>query len=406
MQGVAGTPSAGAFPPVIKILAFVAIATSSIVLIEPAPTDMVFVLLMGAAVLVGPQTLRFQGIGFVILFGLAAFVVGNLVSMAMVINAPHSIRYVAITFFLMAMFLVLVGLIGRLGPRFGDFCLRAFCIAALITSVIGILARFRLIPNPGIFFLDGYELRIRSTFKDANVFAPFVVGALLIVLNDYVTGRLSALSTALHGIVYLMAVLFAFSRGAFANLALALFIYAPLCFFMVRDRALKRRLTVAMCIGGFLAVCALVYALALADLGEFLDKRMSMQGYDRKRFAMLAKAFSVAVDHPLGIGPGEWVIRHHMDPHNVYLRILAENGVIGLIGFLAWCGGSVLKGFAGIVRRSPHAPVYAACIAVILGVLGESIIIDTLHWRHLFFFLAIPVGYRVYELSEARRRPA
>jgi len=55
-----------------------------------------------------------------------------------------------------------------------------------------------------------------------------------------------------------------------------------------------------------------------------------------------------------------------------------------------------------VMRRGAHAGLYAACLAISAGILTESFVIDTIHWRHLFVFLAVPIGLAMYERAQAR----
>jgi O-antigen ligase len=385
-------------PAVIRRLTFFMIAISGFVQFEPAPTDAVFMALAGVLAVYGPTTLRFRGIGFTIMLGLVVLVIGNLVSLMPAIYALKAFQYVLVSVYLLALFLVVAGLIGRYGPSFAHLCLRAFCVAAFLVSIIGILARFRLVPNPEAYFRDDSGLRVRSTFKDPNVFAPFVVAAILVVLNDVVTRRRRLLSGVVMSTVYLIAVIFAFSRGAFVNMAVALAIYTGACLCIIRDSAVTRRLVLTLGLGAVIAILGVIYLLTLDDLGSFLDERLAMQSYDTGRFAMQRLTLDVSLDWPLGVGPGEWPVRYDFDPHNVYLRILAENGFIGILGFLIWVMGCMSKGLRGLWERSPEATTYAACCAVSAGTLFESVVIDTFHWRHVFLFLAIPIGLRIHDL--------
>jgi O-antigen ligase len=198
-----------------------------------------------------------------------------------------------------------------------------------------------------------------------------------------------------------MATLFAFSRGAFGVLAAAMGIFSLSCLFIVRDKGISRKLVISLSIGGIAGFFGLVYAVAFTDMAQFMSQRLAMQSYDQHRFAMQAAAWHVAAAHPLGVGPGAWLTIHWQLPHNVYLLILAENGLVGCIGFVLWCVGCVWRGLGGMVRRTPHAPYYAMGLAVAIGLLLESMIIDTLHWRQLFLFMSFPVGLRIWESRRA-----
>lgn len=384
-------------PARIQVLAFLVLVSSGIVLFEPAPTDLLFLVLVGVVVLTR-SSLRFAGIGLAVVTGLALFGYGNGLSMMAADRTGHCMRYLAITGYMVAIFVVFAGLIGRFGPRFAHSALRAFCVAALVTAIVGILARFRAIPQPELFFLDESGLRIRSTFKDANVLGPFLVAGTVLVLNDYLTKRRSLLSASLFGVAYVVTILFAFSRGAFLHLAISLAIYGAVCLFIIRSPQISRRLLAGAVAVGGAAILALSYALAFSGLEDFLQDRLAVQSYDSERFRMQELTLHVAANNPLGIGPGEWdSSRFENDPHNVFLRVLAENGLVGVIGWLIWCGACLARAMAGVMRRGAEAPTYAACLAILGGVFAESLFIDSLHWRHMFFIAAVPVGLHIAE---------
>lgn len=60
-----------------------------------------------------------------------------------------------------------------------------------------------------------------------------------------------------------------------------------------------------------------------------------------ERFTYYQSAFSVFLDHPfVGVGFGEWPISHglgdvSLHPHNIFLEILSETGLVGLAWFMA-----------------------------------------------------------------------
>ena len=111
------------------------------------------------------------------------------------------------------------------------------------------------------------------------------------------------------------------------------------------------------------------------------------------RLGAQRQAFEVAGQNLLGIGPGNWTDpRFRVDTHNTYLRLLVENGILGGIGFGLLVLGVLLRALGGTLARTAVSGVHAVCFAALAGILVESLVIDTLHWRHLFLFLALPVG--------------
>lgn len=88
-----------------------------------------------------------------------------------------------------------------------------------------------------------------------------------------------------------------------------------------------------------------------------------------------------------GRGPGQSEVWFGMSPHNLYLRVWFENGIVGLIGLLALIAVSLGNLYAHSRSGSNLATV---TLASIVGILVNSLFIDTHHWRHFWLLLAIP----------------
>ena len=108
------------------------------------------------------------------------------------------------------------------------------------------------------------------------------------------------------------------------------------------------------------------------------------------RVAVMRVGFAMAAEHPvIGVGPGNFTIRvpeyrrraapelsEVLAPHNLYLQMLAESGVLGLIGWLVFFGGGVLVAFRGwlvaraIAPRGPPTPALLLGAGVVAGLLG------------------------------------
>lgn len=388
-------------PAVVRGLLWLLVASSFFVMREPAPCDVLFPPLALAVLLFCRPPVT--GYGLIGTTGAAVWAASNVISASFAwLPLAATMRYMAITFYLLASTFVVAALIARYGAKIVEPTLRAFLLAAAIASAIGILARFHAIPNPEVFFRDASGLRIKSTFKDPNVFAPFVAAASVVALDDLVVGRRGLVRSILLQGLYLLALLFAFSRGAFLNFGVALAVYAGARILWMEDVQARARLLRVGVAAAVILVPVLVFALAASGLGEYFSSRLSFQGYDSERFAAQRESLAVAEENLLGIGPGNWTQgRFETDTHNSYLRVLAENGVLGLLGFLLFTLGSTLRAFAGLRLPDPFGSWCAVALAVLAGTLVESLVIDTIHWRHFFLFLGIPVGIWMY-LREAR----
>lgn len=74
--------------------------------------------------------------------------------------------------------------------------------------------------------------------------------------------------------------------------------------------------------------------------------------------------------------------------HNLYLRVLTENGIVGfvlIIGSMI----TILFAMTGL-RRMIYSTDILWLFSCLVGIIVQSFVIDTLHWRHfwiLFGFL-------------------
>lgn len=131
---------------------------------------------------------------------------------------------------------------------------------------------------------------------------------------------------------------------------------------------------------------------------------------DTGRLNTYQAGLKAALEYPMGVGPGNFE-RHvvkFVDPsrpyalaaHNLYLRTSVELGVAGLLALIVFAGSTTLT----LIRRAWQAwtNVEAATAALLLAlpssltaIWTHSLLIDTLHWRHLWLLLGIALGEQV-----------
>jgi len=103
-------------------------------------------------------------------------------------------------------------------------------------------------------------------------------------------------------------------------------------------------------------------------------------------------AFQSALDRPLGIGPGQAEKQFDYATHSSYMRVLSENGFAGLIAYIAFVLLSVGRALA-MTRRTKNIfwrRIFLIAAACIIGHMVNSGVVDTVHWRHYWFLLALP----------------
>lgn len=342
-----------------------AFATIAVVQMEPAPFDMLAPVALAAGLAGRHIQVRFDAR----FWTLAAFVGLSVVSVARAADLATAIRYVAITGYLALLYLTVAGL-RRQDAR--QAVIAGIVVAALATTALTLVA-FYGVPNlEHLIYHRGP--RWQGTFKDPNVFGGFLVLPLAWSVDRVMAGGQARwmLATA----VLPLGIVMSLSRGAVLAGAVTLGIMAVLAL-RRREYAQVRRAAFALTLG-----LAVVVGFVLAnDLGPTILARVGLQDYDSVRFEVQRWALTgrTSLSWALGMGPGQFEVVHAYATHSLYLRILAENGLLALAPFAAFL---VLH----IVRIGPGG---GAALAILIGQLLNGFVIDTLHWRHLWVVFAV-----------------
>ena len=194
------------------LLAFVwlTFVTNAIIVSEPAPADL---FMMGFVVVIPLFGLvRFTSVHATLFAGWMIIVATGLLVAGGNEDFKDSAKHMLITLYLAVFCVVLAGFVTRNPTRYLPVIWRGYIIGALIAAVAGIIGYYDLIPGSYEMFTRYW--RARGTFKDANVFAPFLVPALLICLHSIIVNRVKhSLVSILLVLTFFTAILLSFSRG-------------------------------------------------------------------------------------------------------------------------------------------------------------------------------------------------
>jgi hypothetical protein len=390
-------PSAAA-PRWVLVGLFLMTATSSYVIVEPAPCDLLFAIVAPLLLLTGWYSLVWP-MNPLMYFGAGLLFVINVVSMAMAREPSVSARYWMITVYLLLYWLLVISLVAKIGPRAYRTIVWGFQTAAMFTATIGNLAGMQLIPNWQQFMLEEGSERIRSTFKDANVLGPFLVAASAMLIADAIVRRRIKLWHAVFLANYALAILLTFSRGAYLAAIVTIGSMVGIFWMLGKYRHAVNWLMLRLAPLSLVLAVAAVFALEQINLTDFFVNRFAYQSYDDERFENQQHILRTVGQSPVGIGPGSWNLHHYLhDVHSLFLRSWVEHGHLGLIAVLCMLIGWFVATWHCVVRAGPNQAIYIVCFAVVLGIMSNSFSIDTIHWRHLFLFLGIPVGLLAYEV--------
>ncbi len=123
-----------------------------------------------------------------------------------------------------------------------------------------------------------------------------------------------------------------------------------------------------------------------------------MKPYDSDRFRVQVIGVNSALDHVFGYGPGQFegVIfqksREAYSAHSIYARLLLENGIIGFVLLMALFLYLLVKLFK-IKKVEENNHLNSIYIAILTSLLVNSLVIDTLHWRHYWLFIGLSLAY-------------
>lgn len=349
---------------------------------QPAPTDIVFAVLMVVAAVTGRFTLRRLTAGPLFLVG--AFLAFNLVSTIDVVDTLRAAQFLGITIYVLIFGLWLASIVTDAGivRRIA----RWYIIGAVFSALLATLALFLPFPGHHLFTRIG---RAEGLFKDPNVFGPFLVPAALIVLEEILTPRLFSWRRSTKMISFLiltLGVLFSYSRAAWLNLVAGLAIMVIVFSFRRgAGRSAARAITLVL-----VACVALGAVVSFTGSLSFLEHRARVQSYDNGRFGAQSESIKWAASHPLGLGPGQFERYAHISAHSMYARALAEEGVLGLMALallmlatLYWAGQNAILG------RDTYGIGSAALLGAWFGAILNGFFVDTLHWRHLWLLAAL-----------------
>lgn len=369
-------------------LLWLLMALSSLVFIEPTPYDLLLLALF----------MVFFGLGLRIPTGIAAagyllgiFIIANIVASALAPDPAASFRSLFVRIFMLASWVLLTSLIYENPKRVLRVLFAGYMVAAIIAVIAGILGYYKLVPWSAQLIEFG---RVRSLFKDPNVYGPFLVPvALYIVARLETANNLEKLRLIGIFVLLTFGILLSFSRGSWLNFSIALVLFFILRISTHKSPALKRRLLLQ---GGALALFGALFMgwlISTEEIQHMIEIRTKVQYYDVQeggRFSIQKRVIDTSLIKPLGIGAGQTEHPHYFGkaPHNIYLHVLVEAGWIGALAFYGFLGLTLWKATRFAFQPSDIQAIYIAILACLVGLLAQSLFVDSTHWRHMYLLFA------------------
>jgi O-antigen ligase len=360
-----------------------------VVRFQPAPPDLCFAVIMSVAAMTGRFHLR--RVPPVVRWIVGLLVVVNLLSMMDVLSTSIALRFLFITLYLAIFSLWLTGFVDS--PSRARLVVVTYLAIAVFSTVLAVVALKVHIPGRSLILgsVEGTE-RAEGFFKDPNVFGPFLIPIALIVLEQQISPstpkllRLRPRTAWLLLFLLTLGVLFSYSRAAWANFVLALVI--TLTASSMRRRGARRAVRA---LGALLVVAAItVVVLSATGSMRFLEQRAKLQSYDSQRFAAQTFGWEVGWTHPVGIGPGQFELYSPVASQSTFVRTWSEQGPLGLLLYVALLVVTLAMAFRNVVvGRDTYGIGSAALLGAWCGLILNSVVVDTLHWRHQWLVAAL-----------------
>ena len=230
--------------------------------------------------------------------------------------------------------------------------IRPLSFSLIIFSLIGILQFINQKTLGGAFYFLGERnftaatpgvalteifgkvfLRAYSTFSHPNSFAAFLGVSLIFILLSKGKDRVKALILSFA----LTSLLLSFSLGAFVSLLVVLIFYLIERFYKPLSRRFLLTPFFLLIIASFLFPLLTKDSLTGREIGERYRERVSLAVSAEKVFSQ-SPITGVGLNNFIGQAVKEWeergVVWGLQPPHNVFLLVAAETGMLGLFFFV------------------------------------------------------------------------
>jgi O-antigen ligase len=367
------------------------VASAWLVVVEPAPYELIFAVTL---LLFLPAGLRVHLVSLPFVIALVLYNLGGAIGLEGATDDKTSVWFTIISYYMAVTGLFFCFLVTTETNVRMAIIRNAYVAAAIIASILGILGYFDV---AGLGAHLSYAGRAQATFKDPNVFAPFLVPPLIFLAQDLFLGRSRRPVLAVTAILVIALALFlAFSRGAWINAVVSGVLLVVLTLLLSPSAALRRRVILMSVSGTLLLAFGTVAALQVPAVERLYEIRANLdQSYDEGetgRFGRQVASIPTLLTQPQGMNPRHFRYVYGQDPHNVFLNAFASYGWLGGVSFFTLVIMTFWAGWRAIRVRTPWQHHAIAIYAPLVAVLLQGVQIDTDHWRHLYLLLGCMWG--------------
>jgi len=400
-----GVPAAA--PPlterILLVVLFITVLASCVAVIEPSPHDVLMGLLALSCLVAGVRFNRTMALPLALL---VVWNVSGMIALTNVLGEEKTLQYTGTSLYLAVAAILFACLFAEnTMPRLTTMRI-AYVISAVFAALAGIAGYFSLFPGADMFAPYGRAL---GPFKDPNVYGPYLLWPTLFLMFRMLTDRIRLLDISLVGIL-LMALLLAFSRGAWFHFVLSALVMVALAFLTAPNHPARLRIFVFTALAAVALAAFLVFLLSFSAIRDmFVERAQLIQSYDvgqGGRFRLQELALTALLKSPGGMGPFAFARVHGVQQHNVYLQAFLVYGWIGAMAYILLVLSTVFVGLRTSFVRSPWQPYLITAFAAFVGEVAEGFVIDTDHWRHFFLLLGMVWGLSAATFRQQRQARA
>ena len=370
-----------------RALVWLVAASVAIVFIEPSPYE---ITTLGAAVLFCATGLRMRLVLVPLFLLLILINIGYSIGAIPFYGKPEVANWIATSWYMALTVMFFAMVMSEDTEARLDMLRRGLIVGAMIAALSGIAGYLDLVPG-GHDLLTLYG-RAKGTFKDPNVLGAFLILPALFSLQSVVTDRFAkAGRNAVAFAIIALAILLAFSRAAWGQLAITAAFMLAMMFLTGRTPAQRRRIVLISTVAVVLMVLLLAILLSFDSIADMFKQRASFdQSYDEGRFGRFGRHIlgaQMALGLPFGIGPLQFHNYFPEDTHNSYLNAFMSGGWLAGLCYPTLIAVTIIMGFRHVLTPVPWQRIYLAIFAAFLGTAGEAFVIDTDHWRQFWMML-------------------
>jgi hypothetical protein len=387
---------------VLHITLYLVILSSFYTVVQPSPYEFLIAPLL-LACLFARVPINIKLMPLVLL--LLVLEAGGLASLVPVLDDSVSRDFMIISVYLALTAVVFACIFSEDSVRRLSIVRSAYVLSAVIATLLGIVAYFDFLPGSDQFLRHG---RILSTFKDPNIYGPFLILPLLMLIERFIAGTIRV-RHVIAAVILLVGLLLSYSRASWGNFALSTGVMLALLFITAPNRRARTHL-IWLSLTAVVGVVVLFFALYSIDgVREMFEQRaVLLQEYDTgtsgARFSIQAKSIEEFLQHPNGMGPWVFGRTYGLVEHNSYFGTMLNHGWIGGIAYLGIVLTTLVVGFRASLIRTPWQHFLIVTYAAFVGLaLVASLLHNTDHWRYYYLMLGIIWGL-VAATENARRR--